>query len=181
MCSNCTSITSLLKEAYRYIKELAERVGALESERSQQSPEIPYANMTSVAHQQPPGYSSNFIGTPVELAYNSRKRTYSNAEGLQQSPFLQGRGYDASVRSLMSGISTPWAQGASMSRSADANQHGGSQKSQHLNIKNSSDQIYTSRSALSRTAVTLEDRRVADNAEPIMHPGDSENEDSIKL
>ena len=137
--------------------------------------------MTPVAHQQPPGYSSNFIGTPVEMAYNSRKRTHSNAEGLQQSPFLQNRGYDASVRSLMSGISTPWTQGASMSRSADANQRDGSQKPQHLNITNPGDQIYTSRSALSRKAVTSEDRRITDNTDPIMHPGDSENEDSINL
>ena len=50
-----------------------------------------------------------------------------------------------------------------------------------MNVANSGDQIYTPRSALTRTAITSEDRRIADNADSIMHPGDSENEDSINL
>ena len=141
-----------------YIKELAERVGALESERSQQSPEIPYANMTPLPHQHHHELPSSYMSTPVEAAYGSRKRTHSGAEGLQTSPFLQDQIRVPIDKGSAAGLNTQYSRNTPAMRP--------------------SNQSYSMQQGFDRPAIALEDRRAS---EPLMHPGDDTSEDSITL
>lgn len=62
----------------RYIKELADRVGALEGKR----PVAPMAGYQYNAYNE---YSPQ----PEEVAFGPRKRTHSMSEGLHNSPYMQ--------------------------------------------------------------------------------------------
>jgi hypothetical protein len=62
----------------RYIKELADRVGALEGRR----PVAPMAGYQYNAYNE---YSPQ----PEDAAFAPRKRTHSMSEGLHQSPYMQ--------------------------------------------------------------------------------------------
>lgn len=71
----------------RYIKELADRVGALEGRR----PVAPMAGYQYNAYNE---YSPQ----PEEVAFGPRKRTHSMSEGLHQSPYMQDQIQDPVVR-----------------------------------------------------------------------------------
>ncbi|KAG7007639.1 hypothetical protein G7Y79_00009g027480 [Physcia stellaris] len=72
-----------------YIKELAERVGALESDRVQiaQSPSAHFPALSPVTQSH--GLPISYSGTPPR--YGSNKRTHSMSEDLQNSPALQAQ------------------------------------------------------------------------------------------
>lgn len=79
-------IGALLTITIRYIKELAERVGALEGRR----PMVPV-----------PGYqygSFEYSPQPDDVVYGSRKRTHSMSEGLANSTYLQEQNHESSGR-----------------------------------------------------------------------------------
>lgn len=72
-----------------YIKELAERVGALECDRVQiaQSPNAHFPALSPVSQSH--GLPMSYSGTPPR--YGSNKRTHSMSEDLQNSPALQAQ------------------------------------------------------------------------------------------
>lgn len=96
---------------YRYIKELAERVGALETERLQRSPEVPYANIAPVAHHQQHGLPINYSESPVDNSYGSRKRTHSSSQGLHTEPFLEGQGHEVNDNGPSHAFGSHWSKG----------------------------------------------------------------------
>ena len=72
--------------ATRYIKELAERVGALEGRRP----------MAPVSGYQYSGFE--YSPQPEDVVYGSRKRTHSLSEGLPNSTYGQEQNPESSVR-----------------------------------------------------------------------------------
>ena len=134
--------------------------------------------MTPVSHQQHHGLPSSYMGTPVETGYGSRKRTHSNAEGLQTSPFLQGQSYALSDRGPSTGISPQWPRGASVTRPSDAAERYRSQTPQQTNTLNADNQTHASRPTIDRAVNESESAR---SNEHIMHPGDDEDEAAITL
>lgn len=85
---NCISLFYgiLLTIALRYIKELAERVGALEGRR----PMVPV-----------PGYQYGgfeYSPQPDDVVYGSRKRTHSMSDGLPHSAYILDQNQESSGR-----------------------------------------------------------------------------------
>lgn len=68
----------LAYDCIRYIKELADRVGALEGRR-------PVAPMTGYQYNAYNEYSPQ----PDDVGFGPRKRTHSMSEGLHNSPYMQ--------------------------------------------------------------------------------------------
>lgn len=83
---NSLSCGLLLTIAARYIKELAERVGALEGRRP----------MVPVSGYQYSGFE--YSPQPEDVVYGSRKRTHSMSEGLPNSAYGQEQNQESSGR-----------------------------------------------------------------------------------